>query len=68
MNQKLTTVLATSITAVAPTALADRGKGSASSSEGSGSITLRTHNAGVPEELATAQKIVDSYSASQDNT
>jgi hypothetical protein len=68
MNQMLTKVLATSITTVAPTALADWGKGSASCSEGSGNITLRTHHVGVPEEPATAQKIVNSYSASQDNT
>lgn len=65
MNQKLTTALATSITAVTPTALAS---GGASSREGSGDITLRTRNAGVPEELPAVKNIVDSYSAGQDNT
>lgn len=68
MNQKLTTALATSITAVTPTALAGWGKGGASSREGFGDITLRTRNAGVPEELSAVQNIVDSYSAGQDNT
>ena len=43
------------------------GKGSASAtSEGSNEITMWTHNAGNPEELAAIQGIVDSYNAGSD--
>ena len=66
MNKRLTRILATSITAVALVgSLGACGKGSSSATkEGSEEITMWTHAAGNPEELAATQSIVDSYNKS----
>ncbi len=68
MNKRFTRILATSITAAALVgSLGACGKGSASAtSEGTNEITMWTHNAGNPAELAAIQGIVDSYNASSD--
>ena len=60
MNKRFTRILATSITAAALIgSLGACGKGSASAtSEGANEITLWTHNAGNPEELAAIEGIV----------
>ena len=57
MNKRFTRILATSITAAALIgSLGACGKGSASAtSEGANEITLWTHNAGNPEELAAIE-------------
>ena len=54
MNKRFTRILATSVAAAALVGtLGACGKGSASApSEGSNEITMWTHNAGNPEELA----------------
>ena len=68
MNKRFTRILATSVAAAALVGtLGACGKGSASAtSEGSNEITMWTHNAGNPEELAAVQGVVDSYNKSAD--
>jgi multiple sugar transport system substrate-binding protein len=63
MNKRYTRILATSIAAAALVgSLGACGKGSSSSTtEGPKEITMWTHAAGNPEELAATQSIVDSY-------
>lgn len=66
MNTRFTRILATSIAAAALVGgLGACSKGSSSStSEGPKEITMWTHAAGNPEELAATQAIVDSYNKS----
>ena len=66
MNKRFTRILATSIAAAALMgSLAACGKGSASAtSEDGNEITMWTHNAGNPDELAAIKSIVDKYNKS----
>lgn len=67
MKTALKRVLAASVAAVAlGGSLAACGSNSSSSGDGAnGELTLWTHNAGNPDELAAVQSMVDSYNASQ---
>ncbi len=66
MNKRFTRILATSVAAAALVGgLGACSKGSSSATtEGSKEITMWTHAAGNPEELAATQSIVDSYNKS----